>query len=41
MLLLGVVVNGENAVVALPREPNPAPTGDVGLIPKLVEMLLL
>jgi hypothetical protein len=36
--MLGVA-NGENAV-PLPREPNPAPTGDVGLIPKLVEMLL-
>jgi hypothetical protein len=31
------VVNGENAV-ALPVKP--APTGEVGLIPKLVEILL-
>jgi hypothetical protein len=36
--MLGVA-NGENAV-PLPIEPNPAPTGDVGLIPKLVEILL-
>jgi len=33
--MLGVA-NGENAVPL----PNSAPTGDVGLIPKLVEILL-
>jgi len=38
------IPNGENVVAPNPPlpdpDPNPAPTGDVGLVSKLVEMLL-